>query len=179
MSDQMGQQPIEDPDEPQGLKDLRAKADQATTLGRKVAFLEAGVPTKTPLGAMFADAYKGELTEEAITAAWAEIAPAQPAVADPPSGDTPPTPDEARLQAEQDAARRGIGSTPAEPHELGKVDPVLGAFDQFHADRRAGLTAEKASRPVFGSILAQAMEGNEKYLSTPWTPEELAGDSVR
>ncbi len=171
-----------DPNEPQGLKDLRAKADQASTLLRENAMLRAGVDTDTDLGAMFARAYEGPLERDAVTEAWGKINP-PPATA-PPTGEpapeaTGPTPDELRAQAEQDAARRGIGSTPAEPHEMGKVDPVMGAFDKFHEDRRAGLTAEKASRPVFGAILSEAMQGNEKYLATPWTPEELAGDSVR
>lgn len=62
-----------------------AEAEQAR---RKLALIEAGIDLRTPTGQLFADAYKGDLTQEAINEAaqkYGVIAPPPPPVAAPPA----------------------------------------------------------------------------------------------
>ena len=58
------------------LRDQLATANaRLAEVERKAALLEAGVDTKSPLGSLFADAYKGDLTSEAIKEAWRKSFP--------------------------------------------------------------------------------------------------------
>jgi hypothetical protein len=72
MSDDFDTEDEENESESSVIRDLRAKArgraeaeERATTAERKLAFIEAGVPT-TPATAYFVKGYDGELTSEAI-----------------------------------------------------------------------------------------------------------------
>jgi hypothetical protein len=65
------------------LEALKAQADRAVALERESTFLKAGVPVDDKWGSMFAKAYDGEVTIEAVKAAWAELAPAKPSAAAP------------------------------------------------------------------------------------------------
>ena len=75
MSDE--QNTTEEADHIKALREKAKLADQVASeksvLERKVAILEAGVNTTTPVGAMFLKSYDGELTTEAIKAAAAEV----------------------------------------------------------------------------------------------------------
>jgi hypothetical protein len=53
------------------LADLKAQADRATVLERQAAFAKAGVPDDG-MGSYFQKGYDGEITVEAIKAAYAE-----------------------------------------------------------------------------------------------------------
>jgi hypothetical protein len=94
-----------DPNEPDDIKALRAKAgsvDEAVAnairLERENAFLRAGVADDTPVGKMFAKSYDGELTVEAIVEAATQVGALKTA--------TPPPPPENNFTPEEAAARQ-------------------------------------------------------------------------
>lgn len=158
----------------QELRDAAERGGQARKeadeLKRENAMLKAGINTDTPLGAMFAKSYDGDLAADKIKAAWGEIAPAPQA--DPEPTDDPPTPPE---QLEETQARRvltsgGAGDT---PNQQPPEDPVKRGFDQFKERLNNGESREKAASSVFGSILQGAIEGDERALVQPWTEEQL------
>lgn len=71
-------------------KQRRQQAEQALAEAeearRKLALIEAGIDLKSPTGQLFADAYKGELSPDAITEAaqrYGVIAPPAPVTAPP------------------------------------------------------------------------------------------------
>jgi len=57
----------------QRIKELEAKLSGNEDAMRKLAFLENGVDVSSPVGKMFAQAYNGELTAEAILAVATEL----------------------------------------------------------------------------------------------------------
>jgi hypothetical protein len=54
------------------LAEVRAKAAEAEAAQRKLAFIEAGVDINTPTGKLFAKAYDGEFSLDAVKAAATE-----------------------------------------------------------------------------------------------------------
>jgi len=50
----------------------KAKAE-AAALKRELAMVKAGVDTESPIGKLFARAYDGDVTPEAVKAEWAKI----------------------------------------------------------------------------------------------------------
>lgn len=54
------------------LAEVRAKAAEAEAAQRKLAFIEAGVDINTPTGKLFAKAYDGEVSLDAVKAAATE-----------------------------------------------------------------------------------------------------------
>lgn len=100
---------VRDPNIRKAISDANQRASaaegRAAELEREMAFTKATVPDN-PLGSVFRKGYDGDVTPEAIKAAWEEIAP-------PPAGDRPAQDDgvDAQLQAELDAQRRlaGVG----------------------------------------------------------------------
>ena len=57
----------------QRIKELEAKLSGNEDAMRKLAFLENGVDVSSPVGKMFAQAYNGEMTAEAILTAATEL----------------------------------------------------------------------------------------------------------
>lgn len=164
------------PEETPAIAAAREAADRnaarADGLERELALTKA-LPTgatETALGKMFADSYKGEMTNEAIQAAAAEVGLVQPVV------ETPPTELE---DAAAQAARAGLQSgavPPTEPldPELAE-DPTEFGLQKFHEAMRNGATAENASAHYFDRIAGAANRGDERVLWKGWSEEQLAG----
>lgn len=141
------------------LREKAKKADAVPQLERKVAVLEAGINTSTPLGAMFLKSYDGELTAEAITAAAAEVGLVQG------QADPDPQPGEpGTAEAEYAAARNTLNQgDPAafseEPKNAGDM-----AFKAFEDARKQGKRAEEARVDGFRTLIEQAAQGNPTAL---------------
>lgn len=171
MSDLTQDQPT--PESIQQLRDAadrsKANATEAEQAKRELALVKAGVDTESPLGKMFHRSYDGELTKEAIQAAWLEVNP----------GGTPPeptttttsTPEQtAETQTRRTLSSGGAGDTPGqEPQE----DPVQRGYSEFRERMANGESREKAAGSVFGSLMAAAAAGDERAIVKPWTPEQL------
>lgn len=172
-------------DEDQGQPDIPAlreaakrgesAAKRADEAERKLALVEAGVDTKSPVGKLFTEAYKGPLDEDSIKAAWSELA--QPAGSTPPPpaepAPTPPTPTPTDL--EETEARRlltsaGAGDT---PNETPPPDPIESGYEEFHQRMKDGDTRIKASGSVFGALFKAASEGDDRATWSGWTEEQI------
>jgi len=152
--------------EPEHIKALRDKAKAAdglasekSQLERKVAILEAGVNTTSPVGAMFLKSYEGELTPEAIKAAAAEVGlvEGQP--------DPEPQPGEpGTVEHEQQQVRQGLSVGDVAPHE----EPVKSAKDRawevFDKSRKEGMREEDARQEAFASFIEAGMKGDSTAL---------------
>jgi hypothetical protein len=127
---------------------------------RTNALLAAGVDTGSPLGEMFADAYKGELKVDAIKEQWLKVAPPA-APATPPVVDDGPSEAE-RVQAEQRNALTTGGQPPGEeptPH------PNAAAMANWNKVRNEGGSRETADREYIQTIMNAAAAGDERILS--------------
>ena len=173
--DEQGEQQQEQ-EERESLKDLRAAADDGRKARRELAFVKAGIDTDTPLGAMFATAYAGDLSKDAIAEEWAKIAPQPPSVEQEAQQqrEQEQQVDEEQQQQAQDRARRSISSTPAEPVSEPTVDPLVKGYKEFHQNMGDGLSREKAAKPVFEAIIGAAVNGDERFIwDGKWTDDEL------
>ena len=171
-----------DDDQGANIPELREAAKRGETAARerdeakrKLALVEAGVDTRSPVGKLFTDAYKGPLTEEAISAAWSEVAPTSTAVvpAETPEP-TPPEPTPAEL--EETEARRlltsaGAGDT---PNETPPPDPVKAGYEEMQGRMQKGDGRDKASGSVFAHLIKAANEGDERAIWDGWTREDLS-----
>lgn len=158
-------------DEATGPKELRefaerqrTEAEQARTeaealraQNRALTFQAAGVAADSPLGAMFDKAYDGDLTVDAVKAAWAEVAP-QGAPAAP--VDDGPT--EAELANQ--AARQALTTGGQPPGEEPTADPWPDALAGFQADRAKGVRVETAQKNALQKIINAAGAGDERVL---------------
>lgn len=186
----MSQQEPQEQQEPGGesLKDLRSAADEGRRAKRELAFVKAGIDTDTPLGAMFATAYDGDLTKDAIAEQWQKIAPP----ANEPTQELTPEQQQAALEEQQrmeeqatregaqDRARRGIASAPAEAPPTETVDPLKTGYDQFHQNLADGIDRERAGKPVLEAIIGSAVAGDKRFVwDGKWTDEEMAEGRVR
>lgn len=139
----------------------RTEADQHTeAIARENALLKAGVDLKGPLGQMFAKAYDGELTEEAIVAAATEVGAI--------TTTTPPEPPDPITDAERQAAleRQGLGAEGQPPGTV-QGDPTEKAYADFHRDLAKGKTRDQASAAVIGEFIAEANAGNPDFRYQP------------
>lgn len=148
-------------------RQAQANADaveRAAVAERKLAFLEAGIPN-TPLGTMFAKAYEGELTEDAIKVAAAAI----PGLLDTPAAPAPTAEElEAqRLEAEQtgargDLSRGAVGDAPPPPVTgVAAANAVM----QEYADK--GVRLEVAQGMGIAALATQALNGDKSVLVQP------------
>lgn len=186
MSEHTDDQQQQQPD----IADLRRAADEGSRAKRELEMVKAGVDTDSPLGKMFASAYNGELTRDAIKAAWDEIVPqvppaveveAEAAQAVDQAAADAAVAAQAEAQLRQDQARRGIASTPADPLEPPKPESrIHKAYDNFDRDLASGMSREDASIGVFKEIIdagaahaAGAEGGDARMVWDGWTPEEL------
>jgi hypothetical protein len=163
MTDPTTTPPVEDPDEPEGVRNLRgalerekARGDEGAIAVRELALVKAGVDTDSPIGKMFAQTYAGELEPEAIKAAWGEVAPAATPPAPEADPATPPPTTES-------AASRGLGSGEGEPPPP-PTGPVTSgtdqAFQHYQDEVKSGMDKKTASGNVFGDILTRAAAGD-------------------
>lgn len=163
-----------DPNESVGMRELREFSDRQAEelaalkeqqtvsegLARENALLKAGVDLKGPLGQMFAKAYDGDLTEEAIVAAATEVGAI--------TTTTPPEPPDPITDAERQAAleRQGLGAEGQPPGTV-QGDPTEKAYADFHRDLAKGKTRDQASAAVIGEFIAEANAGNPDFRYQP------------
>ena len=156
--------------------DLRSNFEnQLREKDRKIALLEAGVDTSTPVGAMFAKGYDGDLTPDAVKAAWQQVAPAAPA--------PEPTPEPAPTPAPQAAATPT--PEPVAPADAPVVDdlfetastisgqgnppgadlgphPGHAAVKDYYAILHEGRDPEEAAAAGLDRILSASMKGDPR-----------------
>lgn len=142
------------PNTPDWIKDLRRKAEaydkDFAPLQRKVALIDAGVDMSNPVTALFAEAYKGELTPEAIKAEAAKYglvpAPAQGGdqQAQPGQQQAAPqlSPEQQAILAQADQIRQAAGQVPqslipASPEQI--LQQQADAYDRINQAAQGGL----------------------------------------
>ena len=158
-------------DEGNDLRNLRNKAKRADKLekenaelmerARRGAFLEAGVDVKSPIGALFMRAYDGELEEEAIKAAYAELG--QAPSSDDDGGEEPPDPD-----VEGTRQRQALATGAASDDGEMPVTPVRGRDGRaVKAGKEAlerGVPRDDAAGIAFGELVGAAAEGDRSVI---------------
>jgi hypothetical protein len=170
--DDQGQQDI--PQLREAAKRGETAAKERDEAVRKLALVEAGVDTKSPVGKLFTEAYKGALTEEAIQAAWSELAPAaNPGNPAPPPDPEGPSPSAADL--EETEARRLLTSNGASdvPRETPPPDPVAAGYEEYRERLAGGEGRDVASGSVFAHLIDAANSGDERAIWTGWTREDI------
>lgn len=165
----------DDDQSPEGEKfrDMRRKANKADRLEkelaearageRELAFYRAGLKPEdlnTPVGQMFARAYDGELTAEAVTAAWSALGAV---VAPEPDDDVIPAEEQAASRERQTLASGGQGDTGVAPPK-----PVRGEEGAaVQAGRQAlagGASREDAMGSTFRALTDAAAQGNREVI---------------
>lgn len=152
--------------EPDHIKALRDKAKQTDSLAseksqleRKVAILEAGVNTTTPIGQMFLKSYEGELTPEAIKAAAAEVGLVEGQPDPEPQPGEPGTP-----EAQQQSVRDNLAVGDIAPHEEPVKSAKDRAWDVFNESRKGGMREEDARNEAFASFIEAGIKGDQTAL---------------
>jgi hypothetical protein len=144
---------------------------------RKLALVEAGVDTRSPVGKLFTEAYKGALTEDAIKEAWAELAPAASVLPPETSGkELEPTAPEPTPEAlEETSSRRTLTSAGAgdTPNETPPPDPVAAGYEEFQARMHKGEGRDVAAGSVFAHLIEGANRGDERALWDGWRKEDM------
>lgn len=126
--------------------------ERATNAERRMAFLEAGVDLKSEVGQLLFDAYKGELTEEAIKAkaqAIGAIKTDDPA----PALQAPDVTDDERQQA---AERAALGSDVSAPGGIPPADPRVEGWAAFQADLQDGRQRDEAAAQYLDRVMEAA-----------------------
>ena len=157
------------PEEAEHIRNLREKAKagdaaaaKASELERKVAVLEAGINTSTPLGQMFLKSYDGELESEAIKTAAQAVGLIE-GQADPEPQPGEPGTAEAEYQNTRDVLSTG---QPATIEDAPKVAPDM-AYKAYTDARKNGMRAEDAQMVGFRTLLEQAAQGNQSAIFSP------------
>lgn len=174
----------DDDDQGPDIPALREAAKRGETAARerdeakrKLALIEAGVDTKSPVGKLFTEAYKGPLTEDAIKEAWSELAPTT-VVLPPETPDRAPeptAPEPTPEALEETGSRRllttaGAGDT---PHETPPADPVKAGYDEFQSRMQSGEGRDVAAGSVFAHLIEGANRGDERALWEGWKKEDM------
>lgn len=170
MSDVLDQQSGEaEPQQDDGpnLKQLRelakkgekaeASEARAEAAERRIAILESGIDTATPLGKFFTENFKGDVSDlEAMKAAATELGVTFRDGAEPVVTDTPPEPngtDERRVLAADSPADTGV-----------EVNPVEEATKQFFVDHQTGATWENAAGTWMAKQAGAALAGDQRVI---------------
>ena len=147
--------------EPEDIAKLRERANSAKKLERENAMLRAGVDLDSKTGQMFAKAYDGELTTEAITAEAAEVGamrkaaePSPEPVTDTASSDEVADIEQMQAISSNSTTSDGVADRP--PYEL--------AREAYEASRKAGEPQEWAEAAALSQIMAAANAGDERVL---------------
>lgn len=165
------------PDEAEGIKNLRAKADKADeataraeAAERRLAFVEAGIPTGSKPAQGFMATYTGEMTPEAIKAEAIEWGLLQAEGTPPPErfSDDSPEVQQQRLRDELDGTGAAAGD---EPPQVGGVDQAL---KNFKDNRSKGMGAQAAANVAFGEVIKAAAQGDKQAIFDPeaWAKEQ-------
>ena len=144
----------------------KARADASAPLERKVAFLEAGVDLTSPVGEMFADAYKGELDVETVKTAAERVGALK-------GTDLVPTSDQLE-QTKLQAGLAGEGHTPGAVVDPSQTSPIEAGYAAFHDRLTTGSTREAASAEMFDRVFTAASEGDQRVIYDPqrWREEQ-------
>lgn len=165
--------------EPEGIKNLRAKAAEADTATaraeaaeRRLAFVEAGIPLNSKPAQAFLTSYSGEMTPEAIKAEAAEWNLLPAAAGDPPPPANPYG--EGSPEHQQQLLRDGLeGGNPAgdEPPPIPAIDTAL---KNFKKNRENGMGATPAQNLAFGEVIKAAAMGDTSVIFDPqaWAAEQ-------
>lgn len=161
----------------QAAADALAQAGDTKALQRENVLLKAGVNLDSPIGKLFATGYGGELTPEAVTTAWAEVAPAAAIPPVVPAADATPAPpaeasaDELEVAAARAALTQGTVGPAAEP-VLPAGEAMIGAFNDA---RKNGRPMEAAQRAGLQELMNRAVDGDETALfQKPGEPPQVA-----
>jgi len=139
------------------IKDLRAKADQATKLeaantvqAREIAFLKAGIDTESAIGGLMFKAYEGELDKDTLSTEFASLV-GNPQVIDnnkdlPPAGE-PPSP-------LGDLNKLG---NPVQPGGIPPVDLIEEGWAEYQQRVKAGARKSDAAASVINRIFDGAV----------------------
>lgn len=184
MSDIDLSQDPNDGDESPAIRQLRdalnranaknAELEQAvagsTVIVRENVMLKAGVDTSTPVGKFFADKYDGELDEDAVKAAAAQVGALKL--------DTPTTPTITPDEADQTRERQALAAD-AQPGGLPPdEDPVEAGYAAYHERLKKGQTREQAAPEVFGRLIAAANSGDPRFRFDPQTWRQMENDRL-
>jgi len=158
MSEDQDTTPEDEAAEADHIKSLREKAkkaDSVPALERKVAVLEAGINTSTPLGQMFLKSYDGELTPEAITEAASAVGLVEGQADPDPVAGEPGTAEAAHQEARSrlnqgDAA--ALDETPDNAPDK--------AFKAYNDARKRGTRTDDARVEGFKALIQEAARGN-------------------
>ena len=162
MSDEAGTEPENDPEHMKKLREDAKKGREAdaaiAAANRKIAILEAGVPTGTPLGQMFLKSYEGELTTEAIKAEAILVGLVEGTPApdpEPEPGSVPGTP-----EADYSAARKQLDGGQASPVEQPVANAVDDAYKEYDQSRKKGMRREDAQTEAALLLISRAAKGD-------------------
>ena len=153
----MSDQQIDETTGPKALRDAyeraKAEAEDGAAARRELAFLKAGLDVDNPTVKFAMTHYDGELTKDAVLEFSAGVGLAQP-----PAPPEPPAPESTDLRRE---LAGGNVVPPPDPDAGG--DPMDAAWGEYHKLVAGGETGERASRAVFGTILAGAANGDPRF----------------
>lgn len=147
-------------------KEGKSAVSENEQLKRKIALLETGIDTSTPLGKFFATNYSGELTVEAITAAATELGltPGDGAGQGEQQQEDPAADQHRQAQQTRDVLSGGGAGALAVDLEsdLGR-HPVHGALEDFHRDKGT-MGEERAMLRAFDEVIVAGIKGDSRAI---------------
>lgn len=149
-----------------------AAANDLAEAQRELAFLRAGIKADTPVGQLFVNGYKGDLTTEAIKAAAAEIPGLLDVPATPPApegeqqGEPQPSEQELEEQRLRQQLAQGTGAGQI-PQEKPGVEAASDLVAQF---RQEGKRQEVAQGLGIAALATAAAKGDKSVLVQPAPP---------
>lgn len=144
-------------------KEAKAQAAELVKVQRELALVKAGIDTDSALGKMFARSYDGEMSADAVKAAWTEIAPAPATPTTDEPAFTTPDPD-LSSDATSTAERTALANGGANPDIAPKPDPRVTGEAAFKAAVDAGGTEASALAGFFDTLVGAAIEGDKRVL---------------
>jgi hypothetical protein len=164
-------EPIEEDDETlDGVRKAYNRADKraneaatrADAAERELAFFRAGLTAEdlsSPVGALFVDAYKGELDAEAVKNAWEAVSGTASAAEEPP----PPADDAAQQMERQRLQTGSLGDTGEAPPE-----PLRGEDGSAAKAARAAIAGgagrDESVGVMFRELVAGAVQGDQSVI---------------
>jgi len=163
------------PEEGEGIKKLREKAEQGSAaidenarLKREMAFMRAGIDTSSKPAQALIASYDGELDADAIKAEaadWGLI-----------KGEAPPVKqyDENSPERQQQEIREQTSGQPAPVPPPPEVNGMDKAISGYHDNRKKGMGAETAQVQAFGEVIRAAAAGDQSTIFDPkaWAAEQ-------
>lgn len=141
----------------------KAAQQEAAELRRQLMFARAGIDFESnKLGSLLYKTWEGDNVDDLINEA-ADLGLIQ-TYAD----------DHQDMYAEQADFRRNLAAgAPSGAYEPESRDPRDEAMEQFHEDRRRGVTRENAALAAFDRIFTAAAAGDQRVIFDPnnWSPE--------